>query len=318
MGAYIAAFVGSLAFAGVILTDKMMAGSTYNRPMQPLAVSAVLNFAWAWSVFLFLDYHQPPPEAIWTAIIAGVVMTIYNAISFIAIFSPHGEATEVSAWDASSSVAFRLMAPILSVTDAITDIQVVGIFLVPLSLFLLRVWGDQLTTLPWKFRLLLIAFSFVGGLHIWIADRCVALAMSDSVDARTAFASVSPFYWAGNLAGVLPILVLKNERKAFSSQFYVLRVAWRKLLVVEFFGMLGYSTQLYGFSGGHPAVINTLVSSFPLWIFFGGMFLRCLGYKEVFQAVRHPIKKTIVVCLLVLATSLAVSGSSLQFLFEDL
>ena len=85
MGAYIAAFVGSLAFAGVILTDKMMAGSTYNRPMQPLAVSAVLNFAWAWSVFLFLDYHQPPPEAIWTAIIAGVVMTIYNAIYFIAM-----------------------------------------------------------------------------------------------------------------------------------------------------------------------------------------------------------------------------------------
>lgn len=310
---YIVAFVGGLAFAGVILTDKIMSASTYTRPMQPLAVSVVLDFIWSWIVYLVWDYRQPSSEAMWLALLAGVVLAIANAIYFVLIFSPHGEVTEVSAWDSSSPIALLLLATVLPVTEAISRLQILGLVMVPIGLFLLRVWGDHLTTLPWKIRGLMVLLPLAGGLHIWCANQAEALAMEQFAaegitDTRVAFASISSFYWIGSLVGVIPLLVLAKERRAFAIQWPVLKSHWRSLLVVEFLAMAGFVAQLYGFSDSHPAVISTLAGTFPLWIFFGGIVLRRMaGFSpEVFPIVKHPVKKAMVVCLLIMAIALAI------------
>lgn len=312
MESYIVAFAASIVFAGLILTDKVMSSSTYTRPTQALAVSTVLNFAWSWSVYLFWDYKQPSAESAWMGILAGAVMVIYTGVYFVLIFSPHGEATEVSAWDSSSPVALLLMSAVLPLTEAISRLQVLGLVMVPIGLFLLIVWGDNLTTLPWKIRGLMALLPLAGGLHIWCANHAEALAMEQFAaegitDTRVAFASISPFYWIGSLVGVIPLLVA-TERRGFAIQWPVIRGHWRRILLVEFLAMAGFSAQLYGFTDSHPAVINTLVSMFPIWIFLGGIALRRLaGFSpEAFPVVKHPIKKALVVCFLIMAVVLTV------------
>lgn len=313
--AYSAAFVGSLAFAAVILTDKIMSGDTYDEdhPMQPLAVSSVLAVIWPWVLYLWWPYYSPSTSVIWLGLASGVTITITNGLYFIALYSPDGETTEVSSWDAASPVAVLALGAALPIAGALTPHQMIGVLMTPIALALLALWSKKATFAHWPYRLLLLAFTVCGGLHMWLLDYAQTLATESFAAAGLAqpesasFAAVYPWYWLGMLSGVIPVIVLPGERHGFRQQWPVMRTHWRLIALVEGFAVLAFAAQMYGFAYGHPAVVGTIVCLFPLWIFFGGILLRRVwGYSaEKFPPVEQPIRKFFVVCLVVFGVVLA-------------
>jgi len=304
----ILSLISMVAFAAVYLGDVLCRDGVYDRrhPSQPLFVSCLSNMLMALPFVAIFGWPSAPTEAIVLGLTSGIVIAVTNGVYFSLVFSPAGEGTEISLFEALAPW-FVVIATILwPMTKTMSDIQKLGVILAPVCILIWHLTGAKVHLTTWKYRLKLVLFSVLSAIHLVLIAQAQEWTTAYHTQVGTenpgwaGFAGTYPYYWIGMGTGVL-VLLSRTERDAFRKQIPTLKKFWAALLGVEAVATLAFCAMIAAMYTEHPAPVSTIVSGFPLLIFGGGILLRRLKWlgadEEKFPLVRRPAFKVLLICL---------------------
>jgi len=301
------ALFSAVAMASVYLLDRFMAEETYSRASQPMVISSAFALLPA-PLLLLCGWQMPPWEAALMAIVGGLVITVANWLYFNIQFSEVRDATEIACYESASIVIVITMVGFIHLVfggfyETIAPHQWLGICIATLGLIFLKVAEGVRSFVGWKHRILLVCFMVFGASYEMLVDRAEHIAGGTALQS---FVNVTPFYWVGMFSGV-GLLLLPKERRAFREQWKGIRSAWKLIVLAEVLALVAFATALYAYAAGHVALVAMLTGCIPIFVLLGEVILRRFGNfsEEVFPKIRMPLRKALVVCIVVAGAVLA-------------
>lgn len=256
------AFLSGIMMAIVMIVDRLLLRKVLDHPLQQVVISSSL-MSFGFLTAPFVDWHFPASSLVTTAAFgAGVLYVISNCFYFSAM-KQAGEAAEVAAWDASSSLTMLPLGALFGIRAMFR--QWFGIPLVALGLVVLQ-WQKQGQGVDWRYRTMLIMHS-------------LTLAMHGVLFGWALYAGGNRFwdiwfpYLGGHVTGV-SALAVPSVWQSFRSNGQKVRTFWWAFLISEGCYFASLLCGNYSIKELNPAVVSAIAGTYPVFVLFAGPLLR--------------------------------------------
>lgn len=213
-------------------------------------------------------------------------------------------ATELALYEGTTPAIILVLSFVASqfivYTDHISGWQGIAVVITVTGLVLFALADGFVGFTRWSYRLKLIAFALLAAVSQIIQDFAVNYMQQNyNMTLTEAYVSVSPIVWVGMFSGIM-IVLWKQEWNYFKLQWKakIKQYSWI-ILIAEVIALGSYASLLASYTGTHVAVASSIAASFPIIVFFGGIILQKLNFKEgdELASTSHLLRKAVFIAL---------------------